>query len=255
MSALPAEVESVDTLPSLIDRAASALMNARTAAEVLEARELAGQAYDQAKRLARLARAKGAHDELLARVHRAQADALEIEAAAKRRLADEYDAAQARGEVVGHGGDRSKVENSDLATTAQLGLTKQDIHESRRLRDAEKADPGVTKRILNERIDAGEEPSKAALRKGIVAASTQALRGGSGAGTSRKNPMHRPDPQSDVSTLVVGSCRRLLDGAKDYAPEFIIGGFHDDGDRARALAVMAECRDLLTDILETANVE
>jgi hypothetical protein len=31
--------------------------------------------------------------------HRAQADALEIEAGAKRRLADEYDAAQERGEV------------------------------------------------------------------------------------------------------------------------------------------------------------
>ncbi len=31
--------------------------------------------------------------------HRAQADALEIEAMAKRRLADEYDAAQERGEV------------------------------------------------------------------------------------------------------------------------------------------------------------
>jgi len=37
-------------------------------------------------------------DELIAKVHRAQADALEIEATAKRRLADEYDVAQERGE-------------------------------------------------------------------------------------------------------------------------------------------------------------
>jgi hypothetical protein len=36
---------------------------------------------------------------MAAAVHRAQADALEIEAKAKRRLADEYDAAQERGEV------------------------------------------------------------------------------------------------------------------------------------------------------------
>jgi len=35
---------------------------------------------------------------LFSAAHRAQADALEIEAGAKRRLADEYDA-QARGEV------------------------------------------------------------------------------------------------------------------------------------------------------------
>ncbi|MEY9532152.1 hypothetical protein [Sinorhizobium fredii] len=35
----------------------------------------------------------------IAAAHRAQADALEIESTAKRRLADAYDAAQERGEV------------------------------------------------------------------------------------------------------------------------------------------------------------
>lgn len=35
---------------------------------------------------------------VLAAAHRAQADVLEIESIAKRRLADEYDAAQDRGE-------------------------------------------------------------------------------------------------------------------------------------------------------------
>ncbi len=40
---------------------------------------------------------------MIAAAHRAQADALEIEAAAKRRLADEYDAAQETGEVAGPG--------------------------------------------------------------------------------------------------------------------------------------------------------
>ncbi len=51
-------------------------------------------------------------------LHRAQADALEIEAGAKRRLADEYDAAQERGEILANGertfsnpekGDRSNA--------------------------------------------------------------------------------------------------------------------------------------------------
>ncbi len=87
------------SLPGLVDRAAMMLAGAKTAAEVLEAREAAGIAYDAAKRTARLSRAKAAHDDLLAAAHRAQADALVIEAAAKRRLADEYDAAQERGEV------------------------------------------------------------------------------------------------------------------------------------------------------------
>ena len=72
--------------PSLIDRAASMLSGAKTAAEVLEARDVAGLAYDVAKRAARLQRAKSAHDDLVAAAHRAQAHALEIEACAKRRL-------------------------------------------------------------------------------------------------------------------------------------------------------------------------
>ena len=90
-------------LPAMIDRAASMLSGAKSAAEVLEAREAAGLAYDVARRAARLQRAKAAHDDVIAAAHRAQAHALEIEARAKRRLADEYDAAQARGEVAGNG--------------------------------------------------------------------------------------------------------------------------------------------------------
>ena len=39
------------------------------------------------------------HDTVVAAAHRAQADALEIEAGAKRRLADECDGAQQRGRL------------------------------------------------------------------------------------------------------------------------------------------------------------
>ena len=60
---------------------------------------------------------------------------------AKRRLADEYDAAQARGEVHRHG----KVEVSDWnlkpATLEDLGISKKDVFEARKVRDAEKAEP------------------------------------------------------------------------------------------------------------------
>jgi hypothetical protein len=91
---------------------------------------------------ARLAKAKGAHDELIAKAHRAQADALEIEAMAKRRLADEYDAAQERGEV-GKRGDFGGVTSrgEDTPTAAEVGLTHKDIHEARQIRDAEETDP------------------------------------------------------------------------------------------------------------------
>ena len=150
-------------LPGLIDRAASMLAGAKTAAEVLEAREFAGLAYDAAKRATRLSRAKSAHDDLIAAAHRAQADALEIEAAAKRRLADEYDAAQARGEVAGHG--RSKVEPANVTTAADLGLRRDQIHDARLIRDAEQADPGIVRRTLNEKLERGEEPTRSAVRR------------------------------------------------------------------------------------------
>lgn len=55
----------------------------------------------------------------------AQADALDIEAQAKRRLADEYDAAQARGEVRrrGHGDNREIPGKKFKPTAADVGLS------------------------------------------------------------------------------------------------------------------------------------
>lgn len=156
-------------LPSLIDRAASMLAGARTAAEVLEARDVAGLAYDVAKRTARLQRAKSAHDDLVAAAHRAQANALEIEARAKRRLADEYDAAQARGDVAA--GRPKSLENGKgfQATVADLGLRHDEIHDARLIRDAETADPGIVRRTLDERLERAEEPTRAAVRRAAEA--------------------------------------------------------------------------------------
>lgn len=153
----------MQSLPALVQQAAQQLASASSAAEVLDARDSARVAYDAAKSAARFARAKGAHDELIAKAHRAQADALEIEAMAKRRLADEYDAAQERGEVAGHGGDRKiKVPDANLEA---IGLSKGEIHEARQIRDAEEAEPGIVRQTLDAALEAGEEPSKAVLRR------------------------------------------------------------------------------------------
>jgi hypothetical protein len=168
MTALAPIAEDSPGLPGLIERAATMLAGAKTAAEVLEAREAAGLAYDVAKRAARLGRAKAAHDELVAAAHRAQADALEIEASAKRRLADEYDAAQARGEAAT--GNRTRDfgvadPNAKPATASDLGLRRDQIHDARLIRDAEAADPGIVRRTLDERLERGEEPTRSAVRR------------------------------------------------------------------------------------------
>lgn len=167
MTALTCLSPGPDSLPGLIERAAAMLSGAKSAAEVLEAREAAGLAYDVAKRTARLQRAKAAHDDLIAAAHRAQAHALEIEARAKRRLADEYDAAQERGEVQKPGGDRvSNVPGGNNApTVTDIGLSRKDIHDAPLIRDAEAADPGIVRRTLDEGLARGEEPTRAALRR------------------------------------------------------------------------------------------
>jgi hypothetical protein len=163
MATAPAIIQP--SLPSLVQRAASQLASATTAAEVLDARDLAAAAYDAAKSAARFAKAKGAHDELIAKAHRAQADALEIEALAKRRLADEYDAAQERGEVATVGKPVNVPDGNNKPTTADIGLSRKDIHEARQIRDAEEAHPGIVHETIEAAIESGEEPTRAALRR------------------------------------------------------------------------------------------
>ena len=167
---VPAIINQVgSSLPQLVDHAAAALANARTAAEVLEACELASFAYDTAKRAARLAKAQQAHDDLVSAAHRAQADALEIEAQAKRRLAAEYDAAQERGEVQADGRPKTVPDGNGFlpapATAADLGISRKDIHDARLIRDAEEADPGIIRRTLDEQLAEGKAPTRAAVRR------------------------------------------------------------------------------------------
>ena len=156
------------SLPALIDRAATALASAKTAAEVLEARELAGFAYYLAKRQARIARAKAAHDTVVAAAHRAQADALTIKAQAEGRLADEFDAAQERGEVKTVGNPSIVSGGNDRASAADLGLSRKDIHEARMIRDAEEAHPGIVRQTLDAMLAAGKEPTRAAVKAAVA---------------------------------------------------------------------------------------
>jgi hypothetical protein len=165
--------QSGGTMPlaMLIDRATTALANAKSAAEVLEARDMASIAYDMAKKAARLGKAKQAHDELIAAAHRAQAEALVIEAQAKCRLADEYDAAQERGEVAsGRDGPGAGVSNGNAkATVAEIGITRKEIHDARLVRDAEVADPGIVRRTVEKDLAADKEPTKAEVRRVVKA--------------------------------------------------------------------------------------
>lgn len=219
MTAVPLVISEVHDLRALVDRAASILANARSSAEILDAREMAGAAYDIAKRTARIQRAKDADDVLIGAAHRAQAHALEIEAQAKHRLADEYDAAQARGEVASTRSNRGNqwtvnAANEAPVTAADLGLRRDEIHDARLIRDAEVNDPGIVRRTLDERLARGEEPTRTALRKMVTEAAMRGLRPRRPA--SRRNPLYvPPTPEQAAWQHVTGTFRAFAEWATD----------------------------------------
>lgn len=241
------------SLPSLVRSAATKLASATNAAEILDARDSASVIYDAAKKAARMAKAKGAHDELVAAAHRAQADALEIEAMAKRRLADEYDAAQERGEIRGRGGDQTSSAEVCLPGPADIGLTHKDIHEARQFRDAERNEPGIARRALDARLAQGLEPNKAALREAVVAAAKQGLRGG-GYSAPSKNPLYEaPTEAGKAWSHVYGTCRAFAEWATPENIDLAMRGRHerrDDQSRniaavQRAIAALIEFERML----------
>ncbi len=256
MSALAQIEPRAESLPSLVQRAASQLAGATSAAEVLDARDLARTAYDAAKSAARFARAKSAHDDVIAAVYRAQADALEIEAMAKRRLADEYDAAQERGEIQGAGGDRTKLPDEKFATVADLGLTHKDIHEARQIRDAEAAEPGLIRRAIDERLDAGREPTKAALREVVIDAAIRGLRtGGREPAPSRKNPDYQPNPTRDAMARISDYAAQIVTITRTAGRTAILASFYSPDERDLFLKNIAAAIATLGTFMEQTDAE
>lgn len=251
-SSAPAIV-SMSSLPSLIDRAASALMAARSSAEILDAKEMASFAYDAAKKAARLSKAKDAHDTVVAAAYRMQADALEIESQAKRRIADEYDAAQERGEIASPGKPVNIPDGNNKPTVRELGFTAKSIHEARQVRDAEVDSPGIIRRSLDALVGRGQEPSRAALRQAVVDAAERGLR--PERRPTRVNPIHQPSASFDAVAGVAGSCRRILEFVEKHGADRILNGCVDEGMRARTIVTLSSCRDALNDILEQADAE
>lgn len=250
---IPAIIEATASLPAMVQRAANQLASATSHAEILEAKELAGAGYDEAKRAARFAKFKGAHDEIMANLHRRQADFLEIEAMAKRRLADEYDAAQARGEVASKGKPVNVPGENVKVTVEDLGITRKDIHEARQVRDAEVADPGVVRRALDEKLDAGQEPTKAALREAVTEAAMRGLRGSPA--PSNKNPLYRAPTKAGAAwTHLYGTCRGLVEWATDENELLALHGRAErTDDQAANLAAVRKAADFLTKFLENVD--
>lgn len=163
---LPVARADASDIAAVVERARALLDDG----DVMAARILAAGAYDQAKAAAGFAERVNAAERLVDKARRLQGEALLIEARAKVRIADEYDAAQERGEVR-KPGQRGKAVAADdsfsAARAEEVGLSRQEIYDARKLRDAERDQPGIVERAINARLEARLEPSKASLRAAI----------------------------------------------------------------------------------------
>lgn len=173
----PAQALVADILPSLSSPDHSSLATTIQRARALfnegdyeAALYLAEGAYDQAKAAANYGKRMRASEQLIAKAHELQADALRIEWHAKVVLADHFDDAQKAG-LVALPGRPKKVSDENLLRLEDVGLTKARIHEARKYRDAEKKAPGISERAIQARLQAGLEPSRANLRAAIGTAS------------------------------------------------------------------------------------
>jgi hypothetical protein len=149
-------------LQQVVERARALLDDGDVAA----ARMLAAGVYDQAKAGAAFAARFGAADRLVRKARQLQGDALLIEARAKVRLADEYDEAKKAGAAASQGRPKN-IPDGNVFKLEDAGLSAKEVHEARRLRDAEQRTPGIVERAIAARLAAGLEPSRANLRAAV----------------------------------------------------------------------------------------
>ena len=153
-TALTTEEVLADRLPALIDRARSKLAEARTSAEVLEAKHVAEAALHYAK--------------VTDAANEAHADCLRIITRAEIRLAREIDAGQERGEIAGPG-QRSNVRASDISDLDDLGLDRRRVAEWRDLAEAgEQAVDAAIDEVVEEARTARRVVTKAAVARRVA---------------------------------------------------------------------------------------
>ncbi|MGO8093197.1 hypothetical protein [Rhizobium leguminosarum] len=162
---LPARADASD-LAATIDRARTLFDDGDYQAALF----LSGGVYDQSKAAANYGKRMKASDQLIGKARRMQGDALLIESRAKMALADQYDGAQKAG-VLAAPGRPKNIPNENVFTLKDAGLSSKDIHEARKLRDAEVKQPGLVERAIEARLAQGFEPSRANLRAAVGTAS------------------------------------------------------------------------------------
>jgi hypothetical protein len=201
---------TIEGLPRLIERAANALASATTAAEVLDAKEFADVSYTAAKLAERLARAKGAHDTVVGACRKAMADSIVIEKQAECRLADEYDAAQQRGDVQPGGRPKTIPNENSIPSVKDVGLSSKQVHEARVVRNAERKKPGIVRETVEAKLKEGKTPTRADVRKAVNDTDKPVGTPPKPAPKKAAPPITRPAAQEDRKLTAVDHARAIV---------------------------------------------
>jgi hypothetical protein len=170
----PKILKDFDTIAATMDRA----RNLYGEGDWIAAKLVASGGYDLSKALVQFARRCKA----MAWVEKSremQGAALLIELLSKMNIAREWNFAQGAGEASKGGRPKKKtVGNDNGFTSAEAGLTREEISEGRKLLAAEGREPGLVERAIAARISAGLEPSRRAVKHAIgTKTATQEERG------------------------------------------------------------------------------
>lgn len=150
MNALTIDVPEITRLPALIDRATQRLADARTSAEVLEAKHIA----EAALHYARITKA----------ANETHADCLRIIIRAETRIAIEIDEGQARGDVATRGNPNVRGADNSEVQLDDLGVSRQRLSEWRETRDA---GAGVVEDAIRSALADGRAPTKADVKRAV----------------------------------------------------------------------------------------
>lgn len=150
---VPVAKPDTNSIPSLIDRATKRLAEAKSSAEVLEAKAAAELALHYAK--------------VTKAANESHADCLRIITRAEIRMAGEIDRAQEAGEVAKPGRKQNVPASDNKATMAELGISRQRVNEWRKVAEAgeEKVEEAISEALAE-----GRAPTKADIHRaaGIV---------------------------------------------------------------------------------------
>lgn len=193
-----------------IGKAKALLETAKTIGDVREAQLVVKVAHDMAKQVAK---SPLASSEIKAEARQQMGEALKTERRAERRMADEVDMAQERGELPAKGQHKAHVQNVDMN---DVGITKQEVSRARKARDFDSVCPNVYDAAVDKAVEDGKV-TKAEIERNVSALTSDEQKAvvaemmrPSPRRRKAKNPLYNPNPVMEAHRALSSNCEEII---------------------------------------------